>query len=166
MALVPGAVDTGGSNIRFLGHGPDDNNLRIDGVDATSIRNQTQKSRLLVSTDAIAEFRVNTAMYTAEDGGAPAGQIEVVSKTGSNQFHGSLFEYLRNSATDARTPFDGVSIPPLRLNQFGATVGGPIRSDRTFFFASYEGLIQRQARTQIGFVPSLSARSQIGRAHV
>ncbi|HEY4360041.1 MAG TPA: carboxypeptidase regulatory-like domain-containing protein [Bryobacteraceae bacterium] len=160
MALVPGAVDTGGSNIRFLGHGGDDNNLRIDGVDATSIRNQTQKSRLLVSTDAIAEFRVNTAMYTAEEGGAPAGQIEVVSKTGSNVLHGSLFEYLRNSATDARTPFDGAVIPPLRLNQFGATAGGAIKKNRTFFFASYEGLIQRQARTQIGFVPSISARAR------
>jgi len=159
MALVPGAVDTGGSNIRFLGHGPDDNNLRIDGVDATSIRNQTQKSRLQVSTDAIAEFRVNTALYTAEDGGAPAGQIEVVSKSGSNQYHGSLFEYLRNSAVDARTPFDGATVPPLRLNQFGGTVGGPIRKDRTFLFLSYEGLIQRQARTQLGFVPSASFRA-------
>ncbi len=160
MALVPGAVDTGGSNIRFLGHGGDDNNLRIDGVDATSVRNQTQKSRLLVSTDAIAEFRVNTALYTAEEGGAPSGQIEVVSKTGSNNVHGSLFEYLRNSATDARTPFDGAVIPPLRLNQFGATVGAPIKKNRTFFFASYEGLIQRQSRTQIGFVPSVAARAR------
>ena len=160
MALVPGAVDTGGSNIRFLGHGPDDNNMRIDGVDATSIRNQTQKSRLQVSTDAIAEFRVNTAMYTAEEGGAPSGQIEVVSKSGSNQLHGSVFEYLRNSVTDSRTPFDGATIPPLRLNQFGGTLGGAIQTDRTFFFVSYEGLVQRQARTQIGFVPSLGLRSR------
>jgi hypothetical protein len=160
MALVPGAVDTGGSNIRFLGHGPDDNNLRMDGVDATSIRNQTQKSRLVISTDAIAEFRVNTAMYTAEEGGAPSGQIEVVSKSGSNQLHGSLFEYLRNSVTDARTPFDGSTIPPLRLNQFGGTLGGAIKKDRTFVFVAYEGLVQRQARTQIGFVPSASLRSR------
>jgi hypothetical protein len=160
MALVPGAVDTGGSNIRFMGHGPDDNNLRIDGVDATSIRNQTQKSRLQVSTEAIAEFRVNTAMYTAEDGGAPSGQIEVVSKSGSHQLHGSVFEYLRNSITDARTPFDGSAIPPLRLNQFGGTLGGAIQKDRTFFFVAYEGLVQRQARTQIGFVPSAALRSR------
>ena len=168
MALVPGAVDTGGSNIRFMGHGGDDNNLRIDGVDATSVRNQTQSSRLLVSTDAIAEFRVNTAMYTAEQGGAPAGQIEIVSKSGSNQFHGTVFEYLRNSAFDARTPFDlsiapgatKARIPPLRLNQFGGTVGGALKQNRTFFFASYEGLVQRQARTQIGFVPSAAARSR------
>lgn len=160
MALVPGAVDTGGSNVRFLGHGPDDTNLRIDGVDATSIRNQTQKSRLLLSTDGISEFRVNTAMYTAESGGAPSGQIEVATKSGSNQFHGSLFEYLRNSATDSRTPFDGATIPPFRLNQFGGTVGGPVIKDRTFFFASYEGLLQRQGRTQIGFVPSQSFKAK------
>jgi hypothetical protein len=160
MALVPGAVDTGGSNVRFLGHGGDDNNLRIDGVDATSVRNQTQKSRLLVSTDAISEFRVNTAMYTAESGGAPAGQIEVVSKSGGNQFHGGVFEYLRNSVTDSRSPFDGASVPPFRLNQFGGTLGGKIVNDRTFFFVSYEGLIQRQGKTQIGFVPSDSFRAK------
>lgn len=160
MALVPGAVDTGGSNIRFLGHGADDNNLRIDGVDATSVRNQTQSSRLLISTDAIAEFRVNTAMYTAESGGAPAGQIELVSKAGSNSFHGSLFEYFRNSALDARSPFDGAKLPAFRLNQFGGTVGGKLIQDRTFFFASYEGLIQRQGRTQIGLVPSDAFRAR------
>ena len=154
MALVPGAVDTGGSNIRFLAHCGDDNNLRIDGVDATSVRNQTQKSRLLVSTDAISEFRVNTAMYTAESGGAPAGQIEIVTKSGGNQFHGSLFEYLRNSAVDSRSPFDGATVPPFRLNQFGGTLGGKLLNDQTFFFVSYEGLIQRQGKTQIGFVPS------------
>lgn len=160
MALVPGAVDTGGSNIRFLGHGADDNNLRIDGVDATSVRNQTQTSRLLVSTDAIAEFRVNTAMYTAETGGAPAGQIELVSKSGSNTYHGSLFEYFRNSALDSRSPFDGATLPAFRLNQFGGTVGGKLIQDKTFFFASYEGLIQRQGRTQIGLVPSDAFRAK------
>jgi hypothetical protein len=160
MALVPGAVDTGGSTVRFLGHGGDDTNLRIDGADATSVRNQTQKSRLLVSTDAISEFRVNTALYTAESGGAPSGQIEVVSKTGSNQLHGSLFEYLRNSAVDSRSPFDAATVPPFRLNQFGGALGGTVIRDRTFFFVSYEGLIQRQGKTQIGFVPSDAFRAK------
>ncbi len=164
MALVPGAVDTGGSNIRFLGHGADDNNLRIDGVDATSVRNQTQTSRLLISTDAIAEFRVNTAMYTAESGGAPAGQIELVSKSGSNAYHGSLFEYFRNSALDSRSPFDGTKLPAFRLNQFGGTVGGKVIQDRTFFFGSYEGLIQRQGKTQIGLVPSDAFRARAAAA--
>jgi len=163
MALVPGAVDTGagnGSSVRFFGHGGDDNNFRIDGVDATSVRNQTQaKSRLVISMDAIAEFRVNAALYSAETGGASGGQVEVVSKGGTNILHGSLFEYFRNSILDSRSPFDGKTVPAFRLNQFGATLGGPVRRDRTFFFLSYEGLIQRQGRTQIGFVPDAAFRA-------
>jgi hypothetical protein len=137
MTLAPGAIDTGagnGSSVRFFGRGGDDNNFRIDGVDATAIRNQSEgKSRLLVSSDAIAEFRINSALYTAESGGAPGGQIEIVSKTGANQFHGGIFEYLRNSALDSRSPFDGKTLPPFRLNQFGGTAGGPLVRDRTFF---------------------------------
>lgn len=160
-ALVPGAVDSGGSQVTFLAHGKDDVNMRIDGVDATSVRNQTQKSRLLLSTEAISEFRVNTTMYTAEDGGANGGQVEVVTKSGGNQYHGNMFEYLRNSAVDSRSPFDGKTVPPFRLNQFGGTLGGPIVSGRTFFFASYEGLVQRQGMTQIGFVPSAAFRKTV-----
>ena len=78
MALVPGAVDTGGNGnaVRFVGHGGDDNNFRVDGVDATSVRNQGQsKSRLLLSSDAVAEFRVSTALYSAETGGSSGGQV-------------------------------------------------------------------------------------------
>src|SRR5206468_3491464 len=123
MALVPGAVDTGagnGSSVRFFGRGGDDNNFHIDGVDATSVRNQGQsKSRLLISTDAISEFRVSSELYTAESGGSPGGQIDIVSKAGANDFHGSIFEYLRNSALDSRSPFDGKTLPPFKLNQFG-----------------------------------------------
>lgn len=164
MALVPGAVDTGGngSSVRFVGHGGDDNNFRIDGVDATSVRNQSQsKSRLLISTDAISEFRVTSALYSAESGGSSGGQIEIVTKGGANQLRGGLFEYFRNSALDARSPFDGATVPEFHLNQFGGTLGGPILQNRTFFFASYEGLNQRQGRTQIGFVPSAAFRASV-----
>jgi hypothetical protein len=164
MALVPGAVDTGGngSAIRFVGHGGDDNNFRIDGVDATSVRNQSQsKSRLLISTDAISEFRVTSALYSAESGGSSGGQIEIVTKAGANEMRGGLFEYFRNSALDARSPFDGATLPEFHLNQFGGTIGGPVLHDRTFFFASYEGLNQRQGRTQIGFVPSAAFRAGV-----
>ncbi|MCU1262944.1 MAG: hypothetical protein JWO80_5829, partial [Bryobacterales bacterium] len=148
MTLTPGAIDTGagnGASVRFFAQGGDDNNFRVDGADATSVRNQAEsKSRLMISEDAIAEFRVNSQLYTAETGGATGGQVEIVSKGGTNQFHGSLFEYLRNSALDSRSPFDKATVPPFRMNQFGGTAGGPIVKDRTFFFASYEGLIQRQ----------------------
>jgi Carboxypeptidase regulatory-like domain len=163
MTLTPGAIDTGagnGASVRFFGQGGDDNNFRIDGVDATSVRNQAgSKSRLTISEDAIAEFRVNSQLYTAETGGATGGQVEIVSKGGTNSLHGSLFEYLRNSAVDSRSPFDGATLPAFRMNQFGGTVGDAIVKDRTFFFLSYEGLIQRQGKTLIGLVPSDAFRA-------
>jgi Carboxypeptidase regulatory-like domain len=162
MTLTPGALNIGsgiGSTVRFMGHGGDDNNYRIDGVDATSVRNQAvSKSRMQISEDAIAEFRVNSQMYTAETGGATGGQVEIVTKSGTNDYHGSLFEYLRNSAVDSRSPFDK-ALPAFRMNQFGATFGGPILKNKTFFFLSYEGLVQRQGITQIAFVPSDAFRA-------
>ena len=168
MLLVPGAIDTGagnGASVRFFGRGGDDNNFRIDGVDATSVRNQAEsKSRIMISEDAIAEFRVNSALYTAESGGAPGGQVDIVSKTGSNQLRGSVFEYLRNSAVDARSPFDGATLPPFRMNQFGGSAGGALWKDHTFVFVSYEGLIQRQGKTQIGFVPTDAFRAKVAPA--
>ena len=164
MTLIPGAVDTGagnGASVRFFGHGGDDNNFHIDGVDATTVRNQADsKSRIMISKDAIAEFRVNTALYTAESGGGNGGQVDIVTRSGTNQLHGSLFEYLRNSALDARSPFDGATLPPFRMSQYGVTTGGAIFRDKTFFFASYEGLNQRQGKTQTGFVPSDAFRAR------
>ena len=164
MTLTPGAIDTGagnGASVRFFGQGSDDVNYRIDGVDATSVRNQNAgKSRMTISEDAIAEFRVNANLYTAETGGTTSAQVEIASKSGTNDFHGALYEYLRNSALDSRSPFDGRSVPPFRMNQFGATLGGPIDKDRTFFFVSFEGLIQRQGITQIAQVPSDLFRAQ------
>lgn len=163
MTLTPGAIDTGagnGASVRFFAQGGDDVNYRVDGVDATAVRNQSEsKSRLMISEDAIAEFRVNSQLYTAETGGATSAQIEIVSKGGTNEFHVGLFEYLRNSALNSRSPFDGKTIPPFKMNQFGATVGGPLLRNKTFFFLSYEGIIQRQYITQIGFVPTDSFRA-------
>jgi hypothetical protein len=165
LALVPGAIDSGGANqqtVRFAGRANDDNNFRFDGVDATGIQHQSQVNtvRLQISTEAIAEFRVDSLLYTAEKGGAPGGQAEVISKSGSNEFHGAAFEYFRNDKLDARTPFDPSTLPPLRLNQFGATIGGPIWKDHTFFYAAYEGLRQREGTTLIGFVPNDSFRTR------
>jgi Carboxypeptidase regulatory-like domain len=163
MALVPGAIDMGGGtqkSIRFAGHGIDDNNYRFDGIDATGIVNQSQNVnvRLQTSTEAIAEFRVDSMLFTAETGGTIGGQVQAVSKSGTNDYHGSAFEYIRNNAVDARSPFDPSVLPPLRLNQFGASLGGPLKKNRTFFFAAYEGLRQSLGQTLIGFVPSDSFR--------
>jgi len=163
MTLTPGAIDTGagnGASVRFFGQGGDDVNYRVDGVDATAVRNQSEsKSRLMISEDAIAEFRVNAQLYTAETGGATSAQIEIVSKGGTNDFHGGAFEYLRNSALDSRSPFDGKSIPAFKMNQLGSTLGGPVVKNKTFFFLSWEAIIQRQYITEIGFVPTPALRA-------
>jgi hypothetical protein len=108
-AFVPGAIDTGGSNqrtIRFAGRGLDDSNFSYDGVDATNIANQTQRQwvRLAIPLDAIAQFRVDTLMSTAEEGGTGGAQLAVSSPSGTNTFHGRVFEYLRNDVFDAPLP--------------------------------------------------------------
>ena len=165
MALAPGAVNVGEGNqnsIRFFGRPRDDNNWTFDGVDATGIKDPRQEGnlRLVISTDSIAEFRVNSLPFTAEGGVGGGAQINLVSKTGTNQFHGSMYEFLRNSALDARRPFDGTNPPPFRLNQFGANLGGPILKNKTFFFANYEGLLQRLSISRVdGLVPSASFRA-------
>jgi hypothetical protein len=130
-------------------------------VDAGGIQEQAQKSqvRLQISEDAVAEYRVNSALYDAEYGTQAGGQIDVVTKSGSNDFRGTVFGYLRNSVFDARNfnDFDlngNPAIPPFRLGQYGLTIGGPIKKDTTFFFLSYEGLRQLQSTTQQAIVPS------------
>src|SRR5436309_1306557 len=164
--LAPGAInasDGSQRNIRFVGRGRDDNNFTFDGIDATGVQEQSQKAdaRLNMSLDSIAEFRVSTAVYTAESGSSGGAQINAVSKTGTNGFHGAAFEFFRNNVFDARSPFDPSKIPPFRMNQFGANVGGPIAKNRTFFFAGYEGIRQSLTQTTTGFVPNASFRARV-----
>jgi hypothetical protein len=171
--LAPFAQDDGGGDqrtIRFAGRARDDNNFNFDGVDAGGIQEQAQKSqvRLQISEDAVEEYRVNSALYDVEYGTQAGGQINVVTKSGTNDFHGTAFGYLRNSVFDARNFNDfapdaagNLTIPailPFRMGQYGMTVGGPIKKDKTFFFLSYEGLRQLQESTSLGtiFVPSAS----------
>jgi outer membrane receptor protein involved in Fe transport len=166
MLLAPGAVnasDGSQRNIRFNGHSIDDANYTFDGIDNTGVQEQTQKaeSRLNIALDSIAEFRVSTANYTAESGAAGGVQVAVVSKTGTNQFHGGTLYALRNDALDARSPFDGPTLPPFTLHQFGANFGGPIKKDKAFFFANYEGLRQDLGVTFISFVPNAAYRAQV-----
>src|SRR5215467_1891580 len=166
MLLAPGAVnysDGSQRNIRFNGHSIDDANYTFDGIDNNGVQEQTQKaeSRLNIALDSIAEFRVSTAAYTAESGAAGGVQVQVVSKTGTNQFHGGTLYALRNDALDARSPFDGSSLPPFTLHQFGANLGGPIKKDKAFFFANYEGLRQDLGVTFISYVPNQAYRSQV-----
>jgi hypothetical protein len=139
-------------------------NITFDGIDATGVQNQAQKQyiRLAIPTTAIAEFRADSMLSTAEFGNAGGAQIALASASGSNSFHTSLFEDFRNSDFDARTPFDRTSGPqPFHMNQFGGNIGGPLRKNRIFFFFNYEGLRQSLDQTLIGFVPSAALKSQI-----
>ena len=167
-ALVPGAVDTGGSNqrsIRFAGRGRDDDNFTYDGVDATNIINQPQQPyvRLAIPLDAIGEFRIDSMLSTAEGGATGGPQLAVTSSSGSNQWHGNAFEYLRNSIFDAQQPVPVTTAPqpPFRLNQFGGALGGPIVHDKTFFFLAYEGYRQSWGLPLLGYVPSNAFRARV-----
>jgi hypothetical protein len=162
--LAPFAQDDGGGDqrtIRFAGRARDDNNFSIDGVDAGGIQEQAQKSqtRLQISQDAIEEYRVNSALYDAEYGTQSGGQIDVETKSGTNNYHGTVFGYFRNSVFDARNFNDynlagNPQVPPFRLGQYGLTLGGPIKKNNTFFFISYEGIRQLQSTTNAVTVPA------------
>ena len=168
-AFVPGAIDTGGSNqrtIRFAGRGLDDSNFTYDGVDATNIVNQTQRQwvRLAIPLDAIAEFRVDSLMATADEGATGGAQLDVGSPSGTNRFHGRLFEYLRNDIFDAPLPAwasNGEAQQPLRLNQFGGSLGGPVVRDKTFFFLASEAYRQNWGYPVSGDVPSSSFKATV-----
>jgi hypothetical protein len=123
----------------------------------------------LVSVDAMQEFRIQTSTYAPEFGRTPGGQISIVTRSGTNQFHGTVFDYFRNDVLDANDWFNGYYNPPLpkseeRQNDFGGTFSGPILKDRTFFFFSYEGLRLRVPRTALTTVPDLVARQNASTA--
>jgi hypothetical protein len=119
----------------------------------------------LVSVDAMQEFRVQTSSFAPEFGRTPGGQISIATRSGTNAFHGTLFEYFRNDVLDANDWFNGyTNSPPLpkakeRQNDFGGVFGGPIIKDKTFFFFSYEGLRLRQPETQETIVPDAASRN-------
>src|SRR5207247_3783317 len=109
------------------------------------------------SVDAVQEFRTQTSNYPAEFGANAGGLVNMVTKSGTNQFHGSLYEFLRNDKLDAANFFTnkaGQEKTPLRRNQFGGTLGGPIRSDKMFFFGSYEGFRERRTSTLFDTFPT------------
>ncbi len=169
--MVPGATE-GGVNALSSGNRPDDrrqtsavsingagdnqNNQMIDGMD----NNERAIGTIGVkpSMDAIAEIKVQTNLYSAETGRTGGGVINILTKSGSNDFHGSGFEFMRNDRFDARN-FFATTKPLLRQHQFGGSLGGPIVRDRTFFFADYEGFRQRQGQTNLLTVPTVKMRS-------
>jgi hypothetical protein len=117
----------------------------------------------LVSVDAMQEFRIQTSSFAPEFGRTPGGQVSIVTRSGTNAFHGALFEYFRNDKLDARdwfVNFNGLAKPAERQNDFGGVFGGPVRKNKTFFFFSYEGLRLRQPATQQTSVPDVVSRQQ------
>ena len=131
----------------------------LDGTDIQSFQQHGSGSGVLGTTlgvDAIAEFQVLTNTYGAQFGGN-GGVVNSVSRSGTNAYHGSAYEFLRNSALDARNFFDPPNKPAFHKNQFGATFGGPIKKDKMFFFINYEGVRQSTGLTRIAAVPDANA---------
>jgi len=170
--LVPGSQlpaegsenSTQGGALSVNGAREQSNNFLLDGVDNNDP--YINQYVALPSIDAIQEFKVQSSNYSAEFGHAGGAQVNVILKSGTNQFHGSLFEFFRNRQMDAKNYFDFPNctansvpgtcgdIPRFDRNQFGGTLGGPLRKDKTFFFLAYEGLRLRQATTREATVPT------------
>jgi Carboxypeptidase regulatory-like domain len=163
-ALIPGAISAGTGTqdqIRFSGLSQEDNNFRFDGVDATGLNHAFVKvaARLQFPLESIAEFKVSSGAYSADVGGMAGGQISMVSKSGTNSFHGSAYEYLRNNFFDA-TAFDSLRTP-FRMNNLGASFGGPAIKNKLFFFVNYEGIRQVFSQQVSGNVPTDAYRAQV-----
>jgi Carboxypeptidase regulatory-like domain/TonB dependent receptor/TonB-dependent Receptor Plug Domain len=152
-----------GNQLSVSGTRSSQNNYRLDGISINDYTNDAPGGVMgtLSGVDAIQEFSVLTTNYTAEYGKTSGGVINAITRSGTNQFHGGAYEFLRNSALDARNFFDGPTVPPFKRNQFGAAIGGPIRKDKTFFFFDWERVRQLLDVTQFANVPSANARMGI-----
>jgi len=158
-----------GVQLSVTGGRPQQNNYLLNGVSINDYSNQSPGSILggNLGVDAVAEFSVLTTNYSAEYGRTSGGVVSAIGRSGTNQFHGSAFEFVRNSVLDARNPFDfpaapGLAAkPPFHRNQFGVSAGGPVRKDKTFIFGAYEGLRQSLGTSIVDNVPSLNARNGI-----
>ena len=180
--LAPGVVLTPSNfqeqgQFSINGQRPDANYFTVDGVSANlgsagsgNLFGQGGAGQLpavsafggmsnLASLDALQEFRIQTSTFAPEYGRTPGGQVSVVTKSGTNLFHGTAFEYFRNDALDANNWFadnQGLKKPELRQNDFGGVLGGPFKKDKLFFFGSYEGLRVRQPKVADTYVPTLA----------
>jgi len=134
--------------------------FQLDGADINDATGSAGGAAgILMGAETVKEFNVVTSGYSAEYGKHTGGVFNAVTKSGTNSIHGSAFEFLRNAKLDARNFFDGRVTPPYKRNQFGGSLGGPIKKDRTFYFGSYEGLRERLGTTERFNVPSISLRN-------
>jgi hypothetical protein len=155
----PDELRPGGTTIEANGARDSSNQLLFDGIDNTEMISQTFVVRPAV--DGLQEFKVLTNNAGAEFGRAGGAVVITSTKSGTNQFHGSAFEFIRNSALDAKNYFDraALPIPPYKLNDFGGTFGGPILKNRTFFFVDYEGTRERLGQTIVVTVPTAAMKA-------
>ncbi|HYT24852.1 MAG TPA: carboxypeptidase regulatory-like domain-containing protein, partial [Candidatus Polarisedimenticolia bacterium] len=144
-----------GTQMTISGGRPRQNDSRLDGISVNDYVNGPPGSALGVNlgSDAVEQFTVLSSNYPAQFGRSSGGIIGASTRSGTKDFHGNAFEYIRNSAFDARNFFDTAK-PAFHRNQFGGSIGGPVVKDGTFFFADYEGLRQSQGITQVDTVPS------------
>jgi hypothetical protein len=149
-----------GDQLTISGARPQQNNYRVNGVAVSDYANGGPGSVLggNLGVDAIQEFSVLTSNYSAEYGRASGGVVNAITRSGTNEFHGTAYEFWRDSVLDARNFFDASSIPHFQRNQFGGSAGGPIWKDRTFVFGDYEGIRQAEGISSIATVLSPAAR--------
>jgi carboxypeptidase family protein/TonB-dependent receptor-like protein len=158
----PRAARGFGNEMSISGTRPQLNNYRLDGISLTDYSGAGPGSvaGITMGVDAIGEFSVLTSNYSAEYGKTSGGVVNAITRSGTNQLHGSAYWFLRDEGLDARQFFDA-TVPPFHRNQFGASAGAPIRKDKTFVFGDYEGFRQAQALTNVDKVPSEDARNGI-----
>jgi len=177
MTLNPGVVNftwektggigvsnsTTGNMFSVAGNRPQQNMFLLNGIEYTGAAENNMQpggaSQQLLGVDAVREFNLLRDTYSAEYGKHPGGQVLIVTQSGSNQWHGSAFEYLRNDALDAPNFFDLNGPPPFQRNQFGGAIGGPLHKNKTFFFANYEGYRQNLHQTSLELVPDAQSRA-------
>jgi hypothetical protein len=177
MTLDPGVVNytsektggigvsnsTVGNNFAVSGNRPQQNLYLLNGVEFTGAAEVNMQpggtSQELLGVDAVREFNVLRDSYGAQYGKRPGAQVLIVTQSGTNQFHGDVYEFLRNNDLDAPNYFDKGSAPPFQRNQFGVALGGPLQRNRTFAFANYEGFRQHLHQTGVDLVPDNNARN-------
>jgi hypothetical protein len=153
-----------GNNFTVSGNRPQQNLFLLNGVEFTGAAENNMQpggpSQQLFGVESVREFNVLRDTYGAEYGKRPGAQVVIVTQSGTNQLHGSVYEFLRNNALDAPNYFDQGSAPPFQRNQFGASLGGPLKKDRAFLFGNYEGFRQHLHQTSAAFVPDLASRAK------
>jgi hypothetical protein len=152
-----------GNNFAVSGNRPQQNLFLLNGIEFTGAAENNMQpggpSQQLLGVEAVREFNVLRDSYGAQYGKRPGAQVIISTQSGTNLVHGSVYEFLRNNVFDARNYFDQGTAPPFQRNQFGVSLGGPLKKDKAFLFVNYEGYRQNLHQTSVAFVPDLASRA-------